>query len=520
MTPTNQSAGHKISAGWSIMFLISTQLIGYGFVGLFRDIVVRPPKMFYPVVLPNVALLNAMHKDPATTSKSLRYFSMVAGGVFCYQWFPSLIWPMLGSLPLLCYMGHGNWIAYVLGSGNDGFGMLDISLDWNYINFFSPLYTPLWSTATQVAGALFCCWFLYPILYFTDSLDSKSFPAMSSSTYDSTGTKYNISRVLTASGHGNYTAMAEYSQPYWSTAYSMTFFWGFASSAGAIVFAILWYGKDGWQAVRDTVRHGRTSNEDDPYLKLMAGHPRVPHWWYLIILFIAGGLSIGSLYGGHWELPWWGFVVITIVSLLFTFPSGILFGIANIQVGMAYFSELIAGALFHGNPKAVLATLVFGRQVLDQTLNLCSDYKFGFYMKIPEKELFIAQVYGTILGPFINYGMARALIDDIGVDTLTGVKSSSSWLALKSRNFYSTSVIWGVLGPKAFFSKGSNYHYIYYAFLVGPAAVLFAYMIHRRKPHWNIEQYFNPVVFMYAGTYFPVYGTTNLMTSAIVAFVL
>lgn len=426
---------------------------------------------------------------------------------------------MLGSLPLLCYMGHGNWIAYILGSGNDGFGMLDISLDWNYISFFSPLYTPFWSTALQVAGSIFCCWFLYPILYFTNTRDSQAVPVMSSSTFDSSGLSYNISRVLTPNFRGNYTAMAEYSLPYWSTSYAMSFFWGFASSAAAIVFAVCFYGSTAWYVIRKTVKDGRGSYSDDPYLKVMDSHPRVPHWWYLIILVIAGGLSIGSLYGGDWGLPWWGFIVISVVSCLFTFPSGILFGIANIQVGMSYFSELIAGSLFRGDPRAVLATLVFGRQVLDQTLNLASDYKFGFYMKIPESELFIAQVYGTILGPFINYGMMRLIIDRVGRDVLTGVVKSPTWLALKTRNFYSISVIWGVLGPSAFFGKDSSYSYIYYSFLVGPVFVLFAYALHRWKPHWKVER-FNPVVFLYGATYFPIYSTTNLMTSAIVAFVL
>lgn len=47
-------------------------------------------------------------------------------------------------------MGHGNPIAYVLGSGNYGFGMLTLSLDWNYIaGVMSPMYTPLWANAHQ-----------------------------------------------------------------------------------------------------------------------------------------------------------------------------------------------------------------------------------------------------------------------------------------------------------------------------------------------------------------------------------
>jgi hypothetical protein len=59
--------GKRMNAGWGIAFLICTQMIGYGLAGLFRDILVRPPMIYYPGVLPNVALFNAMHKNPSVT---------------------------------------------------------------------------------------------------------------------------------------------------------------------------------------------------------------------------------------------------------------------------------------------------------------------------------------------------------------------------------------------------------------------------------------------------------------------
>ena len=113
--------GKKVNPGWGILFLITTQMMGYGFAGLYRDILVRPPKIYYPGVLPNVALFNAMHRNPSVTKNSLKFFAYVACAAFIYEWFPSLIFPMLGSLPLLCYFTHGDWIGYVLGSGYYGF---------------------------------------------------------------------------------------------------------------------------------------------------------------------------------------------------------------------------------------------------------------------------------------------------------------------------------------------------------------------------------------------------------------
>lgn len=118
--------GQKLNAGWSMFFLLASQMIGYGFAGLFRDILVRPPQMYYPGVLPNVSLFNAMHKNPSVTKKALKYFAIVASVTFVYEWLPELIFPLLGSLPLICWFGHGNWKAFVLGSGTYGFVRLPL----------------------------------------------------------------------------------------------------------------------------------------------------------------------------------------------------------------------------------------------------------------------------------------------------------------------------------------------------------------------------------------------------------
>ncbi len=107
------------------------------------------------------------------------------------------------------------------------------------------------------------------------------------------------------------------------------------------------------------------------------------------------------------------------------------------QVGMAFISESLAGALFPGNPAAVLVCMTYGRQILEQILNLMSDYKFGFYMKIPETEMSIAQVHGTLIGPFVNYGVIRVMLDTVGAEVLKGEKGEgNAWLALKTRNNY------------------------------------------------------------------------------------
>jgi len=511
--------GQKISPGWSILFLLTTQMIGYGFCGLFRDVLVRPPKMFYPGVLPNVTLFNAMHKNPSVTKKSLLFFSYVAIGAFVWEWVPELFFPVLASLPIVCWIGAGHAIPYTLGSGTVGFGILDFSLDWNYINgVISAMYNPLWATVTQCLAVFFTAWFLYPILYYNNILDAQTFPAMSSGTYDINGSKYNISRILTPEFTLNQTAMDEYSRPHWSPSYVFYFFWGFAASTGAMLYSVLYYGKDMWFSIRQLIK-GNAHDYNDPYLKLMARHTRVPQWWYLSLLAVCAALSLGTIYGANLQLPWWGFIVMAIISCVFTFPNGIMWAVANQQVGMSFLAEVIAGSLFHGSPRAMLTALTYARQILEQNLNLISDYKFGFYMKIPEKEMFIGQVWGTLLGPFINVALMQVVINDIGIPTLTGEIPSVSWFAAKTRSYYSLSVLWGVIGPQNFFGHDSPYWWVYYGFWIGPLCVLLVYGVQRWKPHWDTETYCNATLFFYGGTMFPIYPMTNFLTSFIVALV-
>jgi hypothetical protein len=99
--------------------------------------------------------------------------------------------------------------------------MLDLTLDWNYTGFWQPLYTPLWANAHQIIGAMLSVWMIYPIMYFTNTLNAKNYPPMSSGTFDDTGTRYNTSRILTANYELDQAAMDAYSMPHWSGSYAM-----------------------------------------------------------------------------------------------------------------------------------------------------------------------------------------------------------------------------------------------------------------------------------------------------------
>jgi hypothetical protein len=100
---------------------------------------------------------------------------------------------------------------------------------------------------------------------------------------------------------------------------------------------------------------------------------------------------------------------------------------------------------------------------------------------------------------------------------LVGEFVSQAWDAVLTRNYYSLSIFWGILGPKIIFGKNSPYSWVYYGFVVGPIAVFITFMIHKWKPNWSIETRFNSVLILSGGLYFPVYQTANLLSSSAVS---
>ncbi|CAK44443.1 uncharacterized protein An02g11130, partial [Aspergillus niger] len=119
-------------------------------------------------------------------------------------------------------------------------------------------------------------------------------------------------------------------------------------------------------------------------------------------------------------------------------------------------------------------------------------------------------VWGTLLGPFINYGFMQLIVDRER-PYLIGQRSSEAWDAVQTRTYYSNSIIWGILGPKEFF--GERYPWVYYSFLVGAGAVFATWLVQKWKPRWNLEHWFNPTLMFYGGTLFPMYPTTNFFMS-------
>ncbi|SMQ48424.1 unnamed protein product [Zymoseptoria tritici ST99CH_3D7] len=509
--------GREPSPFWDIMYLMTSGFIGYGLAGLLREHLVSPPAFYYPLWLPYVAFFNGMHKDSAKAKQGIRAFWIAACVIFVWTWFPQLIIPVLSAMPLVCWMGHGNAKAYVLGSGNYGFGILSWTLDWNWIDPYVA-QLPLWVTITSYSGLLFAGWFLYPILYYSNAFDSLSYGAMSTRVYLGNGSAYPTTDILTPQLRLNGTAFEEVGPPHWSTSYIFRFFFGFTAFAASLMFAALYYGQEAWRISKANWK-GDLVEYNDPYLALMAKYPKVPRWWYYAILVLSIGLSMLTFYMGGFQLPWWGFVIFFIMCIIVTYPNGVLVAITGDSPGDAMLTDLLAGLLFHGNPMAVMSCMAYANPILSHCIGLLASFKLGIYMKIPETSMLIGQLYGQLLQPLVNYGIMRMIFKTVDMDILKGYKESVNWNALGTRAWYSASVLWGVIGPQRMFGPDSEYPFIYYGILIGFGLVLATWLIQRWKPHWNTVEWMNVPTFFNGMNGIPVSPMTGPFPSLILGLI-
>jgi hypothetical protein len=108
--------------------------------------------------------------------------------------------PTLSSIAVLCMVNNSSKAFRVLSSGYKGFGLFNISLDWNAISSSGPLYQPWWAALNFYIGIAGVMYVLMPILYFSNFWDAKSFPSpINAALYQGkTFSKFDVASLLKA----------------------------------------------------------------------------------------------------------------------------------------------------------------------------------------------------------------------------------------------------------------------------------------------------------------------------------
>ncbi|KAJ6102972.1 hypothetical protein N7486_005399 [Penicillium sp. IBT 16267x] len=475
-------------AGFSFLYLLTTQMIGFGLTGLARRWIVYPAALVWPTSLSSTVLFRALHEPESRTAANgwtitrYSFFAYVTAFGFVVFWFPDYIWTSLSTFAFITWIFPHNQKVNTLFGMNSGLGLLPISLDWTQINYAGyPLMTPFYITCNAFSVVVLFYFFLSPILYYANVWYSA----------------YNYK---------------EYSPMYISMAYSLIYELSFAAVTAIVLHTYLYNGSEIWARFMDS-RHGG----EDIHRRLMRAYKEVPDWWYGVLTVIVLGLGILTIKNWDTELPVWGFIVVCFgMAVLLIVPEGILQGTTNQRVFLNIITELIAGYAWPGKAIPNMMVKCYGYNSVKHGMDFAQDLKLGQYMKIPPRVLFFGQIYASILATATQTGVLRWMLGHI--TDLCESSNTQRFTCNGAKVMYNASLIWGTIGPQRMFQSGQVYNGLVYFFLIGPIVTGIVYLIYRRYPN-SWVRYINVPIFFNAAGNIPPANTTQYSLWFIVGFI-
>uniref|UniRef100_A0A5B6YLK9 Putative oligopeptide transporter 1-like n=1 Tax=Davidia involucrata TaxID=16924 RepID=A0A5B6YLK9_DAVIN len=482
----------------------TTQMLGYGWAGVFRRFLVDSPYMWWPSNLVQVSLFRALHeneKRPKGGLTRLQFFFLVFISSFAYYIVPSFLFPSISAFSIGCLIWKNSITAQQLTSGLHGMGIGSFGLDWSTVAGFlgSPLATPAFAIVNILAGFFLLVYIVIPVAYYSNAYEARRFPFFSSHTFDSTGQTYNISRILNDKNFDlNEAAYENYSKLYLSVFFAFTYGLSFATLAATVSHVALFHGKTIVQLWRKTTSMLREQIGDVHTRMMKRNYEAVPDWWFYSILLAMVALALLSCegFGKQLQLPWWGVLMACGMALFFTLPIGIIQATTNQQPGLNVITELVIGYLYPGKPLANVAFKTYGYISMSQAVMFLQDFKLGHYMKIPPKSMFIVQLVGTVVASSVYFGTAWYLLTTVEhICDPSLLPEGSPWTCPGDDVFYNASIIWGVVGPARMFTKRGIYPEMNWFFLIGFLCPFPVWLLSRKYPEkkW-IRQIHFPII--------------------------
>ncbi|UPK92172.1 hypothetical protein LCI18_003107 [Fusarium solani-melongenae] len=443
--------GIPISPSYRLLFLLSTQALSFGFVGLFYRFLVQPAFCVWPGALPTCSMIYGFHDS--------KFQNVVANGWKMHRmkffWVvPSFLFTALTTFAWITWIRPNDVTLNQVFGATTGMDLLPLTLDWNQISGYlgTPLVVPSWAILNVLGGSVFFLWIVSPALHWQNVWYGRFFPFSSSSTFDNTGAPYNTSRVMNPDYSINDEAYAEYSPVFLSTTSVLSYGLGFASVTSILVHTALYHREMVWGALKATISKKDNHEGEDIHGRLMRAYKPVPIWWYGGVFAALIGISMAFLYVENTQLPWWGLIISILLNIVLLIPIGLMKATCNITVNTGVLAALIGGFIWPGNMMNNVVFKVFTLVCTFQGLGYIQSMKMGYYMKI-------------FRCPLANGYAANA-------------------------------VFWGLIGPTKLFKSGSMYNSMLWFFLIGALLPVIVYLAARRFPKNKFLQHTHtPVIF-------------------------
>lgn len=167
--------------------------------------------------------------------------------------------------------------------------------------------------------------------------------------------------------------------------------------------------------------------------------------------------------------------------------------------------EIISGYLMPGKPVVMLLFKFYAYTGLAQAMIYSSDMKLGLYMKIPRRTLFAAQLVGCIWGTLCQNAVLLWMLGN--VKDICAVDQPNGYTCPQGRVNYSSSIIWGAIGPSRMYSVGKMYSGLLHLFWLGALLPVLTYFLKKKYPKNRfLEAICWPLIFAGIGNVPPATG--------------
>lgn len=454
------------SFGMSFGILLSSQLIGYGWAGLLQPILVYPSQVVYPEVLPSVSLFYSLCGGGPVAKDQIAFFKRAFVGMAIYEVFPTYIMPAFQAISLFCLtLPKQQFITSIFGGAQpfEGLGFLNISGDWALVGAHGPFYTPLNAQVHHIIGvllSLFILSFVYTNSWY-DAGVQQNFPFMSVSLLSSDGSKYPINQVVGQDGAPNELAIQKTGLPFFTSTYVVVQIFASLATTSAITHVLI----ENHHLIFRIFKRSGSNSEVDPHRRVCQKYKDFPLWAFGIILVLSISSALGLSAFGRSGLPPQGLLFAILLSSFLTLAVGFLTAITGFHLHVSGVVQMLGGLLFPGNTFGNMWFTTFGSSTVIQSMNMLKDLKLGQYMHMPPITIVLAQLIGTLMGIFINYGVMKAIMHNQR-DVLLTAHGNGVFSGFVIAAFQANSVSWGAFSHKLFLAQ-QKYSAIPLALILG-----------------------------------------------------
>lgn len=435
--------------GFQLLFTLSSQLIGIAISGMFRRFLVWPAALIWPANFSMTSLLYALHDrkrmDPSVTNgwkiSGYRYFAYVSIASFVHYWFPGVIWQGLSVFSFPTWIAPNNVVVNQLFGGFTGLSLIPLTFDWTYVMAYlsDPLLSPTFSHLNTLVGLIIFVMISTIGISYSGALFSEYLPINTSTTFDNTQNKYNVTQIMGDNFTFDLQKYKDYSPLFLAPTFALNYGLSFAALTAGLVHTGIFHGKEVWYRLK-----AARNQEPDIHMRLMAKYREAPDWWYLVLFVVSVFLGLGTILGYSSQLPWWTYFVSIGLALVFVIPCCMILGITNIMLSLNVLSPFLAGFMIPGRPVGVMIFKVYSTIVLGQAQTYTQDLKFAQYMKIAPRTTFACQVAATCWAAIVQIATMNWTLGTI--EGVCEFEQKNHFTCPNGRTFFSSSIVWGLIG--------------------------------------------------------------------------